>query len=187
MAEKATKDRVFTVREGRKFHAIVDGSRKTLTAGMQIKGLTDDQVMAFGDVFEETDEHDKSSYRADTPDGNPDTTKVVTQGMGDGRIASPTIGPAEAGQAAPVRPGTEAAEDQVPLEPVTEPVQGDGNSTSQSSSVQADTTQPADAGRQTTAAPPAAEPTGKPVTQAAPEGGTAVSPTTTPAATAEKK
>jgi hypothetical protein len=125
------KEKTYRVREGRKFHAVINGERKTITHLDDPIPLTDDQVRAFGDIFEGGNE--KASYVADTPDGNPDTTRVVTEGHVDGKVANVTVPPAQAGQGPYVEPN----ESQVPLEPVSTPIQGGGSSdVSQSSSLQ---------------------------------------------------
>lgn len=126
----------YTVREGKVFHAVVDGNRTTLYGGDKIT-LEDDQIQSMGDVFVQTDE-DKTFYRADTPDGNPDTTAVVTQGNEAGDpVFGVTVPPAQAGQSAPVKADAEGSTD---LEPVAAREQGGGNSpSSTSSSVQSPT------------------------------------------------
>lgn len=152
-----TKDTFYTVRAGYKFQAIEDGSRVDKGPGEKVKNLTEDQRKAFGDVFEETFYGgEKASYVSDTPDGNPDTTKVVTEGLEDA-VASPTIGPAEAGQSPPVVPGSPQADEQVEAEPVADKTQGGGNSTtSESSSVQSTAAPAATTAAPTTTAAPAA-------------------------------
>jgi len=136
-----SKDKIYTVRAGRRFEAIENGSRVDKHGGETVRNLTEDQLKAFGDVFEETVYGgEKTSYVSDTPDGNPDTTKVMTEGLGDGHVANPTIGPAEAGQSPPVVPGSPVAREQVAAAPVAaRGAQGGNNPDSQSSSEQSTT------------------------------------------------